>query len=171
MSPVLPAPQSPTPIRRSRKSVWIVVAVMAGTLLGAIALSKIPSSTPKLEVNAGPSMTATVDAVPTGRAVELTFDGTATGVDITMSIDGKMSQHTGLKVPMLHKDGSPGGFQYEGMEPGTRIYWSGQNTGDDGTLTCKIIVDGYVVEQNTSTGGFVITTCEATIPATDVTVS
>ena len=53
------------------------------------------------------------------------------------------------------------GFQYKWTQPGegTRfLYVSAQNNTASGTVTVKIIRDGVVLAENTSTGGYVIAT-------------
>lgn len=102
----------------------------------------------------------TLAAVDTSaeRTVDLEFDGDAAGVDITFQIGltGDPTQVEGKAVPLKIT---------QKLSPGTWVYWSGQNTGEYGDLTCRITVDGEVVKETTSSGGFVIATCTAEIPS------
>lgn len=44
------------------------------------------------------------------------------------------------------------------------LYISAQNEGDSGTITCEILVNGHRVKRSTSSGAYVIATCDATGP-------
>lgn len=45
---------------------------------------------------------------------------------------------------------------------GTFVYISAQNDRDTGSITCEILYDGVVAETATSTGAYVIATCDGT---------
>jgi hypothetical protein len=44
------------------------------------------------------------------------------------------------------------------------VYLSVQNQNAAGSVTCRILLDGMVVSENTSTGGYVIATCQGRVP-------
>lgn len=53
------------------------------------------------------------------------------------------------------------GWAYTWIQTGTRwLYMSAQNNTDSGTVTVKIIRDGQVVAQQTSSGAYVIATVD-----------
>ncbi len=55
------------------------------------------------------------------------------------------------------------GWAYTWKQTGTRwLYMSAQNNTDNGTVTVKIIRDGKVVAQQTSSGAYVIATVDGT---------
>jgi hypothetical protein len=55
------------------------------------------------------------------------------------------------------------GWAYTWKHTGTRwLYMSAQNNTDNGTVTVKIIRDGKVVAQQTSSGAYVIATVDGT---------
>ena len=55
------------------------------------------------------------------------------------------------------------GWAYTWKQTGTRwLYMSAQNNTDSGTVTVKIIRDGQVVAQQTSSGAYVIATVDGT---------
>jgi hypothetical protein len=47
---------------------------------------------------------------------------------------------------------------------GDFVYLSVQNQQGLGAVTCRITVDGKVVSENTSTGGYTIATCQGRVP-------
>lgn len=47
---------------------------------------------------------------------------------------------------------------------GDFVYISVQNQQPAGSVTCRITVDGTVVSENTSTGGYTIATCQGNVP-------
>lgn len=96
------------------------------------------------------------------RAVEYHLTGTAVGADLTWSDgSGQIAQAAGKKVPLTDGSGEPMSIDFKASS-GARLYVSGQNTGPTGTVSCRIVVDGETVAENTSDGGYAIVTCEAT---------
>ncbi|MGW6739708.1 MmpS family transport accessory protein [Streptomyces sp. NPDC055025] len=104
--------------------------------------------------------TAVLTQVSASSQVEYRLTGSAAGADLTFT-DGReqISQAAGKAVPLVTADG--GGIDFMAAR-GTSLYLSAQNTGDAGDLTCQIVVDGVVVAENTSSGGYTIVTCQAT---------
>ncbi len=49
---------------------------------------------------------------------------------------------------------------FENVQPGTFLYVSAQNQHDSGDVTCTLFVDGQQVQTHTSTGAYVIVTCD-----------
>lgn len=49
------------------------------------------------------------------------------------------------------------------VPPGSFLYVAAQNTGQSGSVTCKITVDGETFKESTSTGPFVIANCSGPI--------
>jgi hypothetical protein len=96
-----------------------------------------------------------VSPTPTKPKVTLAFYGDTKGVDITYSLNGKISQLADRAVPVSVSVDLPSG---------TRIYWSGQSQSGYGDISCQISIDGKMLDENRSVGGYVITTCEATVP-------
>jgi hypothetical protein len=85
--------------------------------------------------------------------------GSADGVDITFETPDGTAQGAGKAVPL----GAPGeepGMRISGFLPGDFVYISAQNTGEDGTVTCRIVgSDGATISENTSDGAYAIATC------------
>jgi hypothetical protein len=91
------------------------------------------------------------------RSVEYRLRGDARAVDMTWTDgNGQTSQANGLALPLSD------GLSFS-AQTGSLMYLSAQNTGSDGYVTCEIVVDGEVVAQNTSSGGYAIVTCNTTV--------
>lgn len=98
---------------------------------------------------------------PVRALVEL--DGSATGADITADLGAGISQFSGKAVPLRDVHGTRG--LWLDVSHGQRLYFSAQNTGDDGTLHCRIKTDaGSVIAENWSSGGYSTVTCAGVVP-------
>ncbi|QXE36198.1 hypothetical protein KQY30_20080 [Streptomyces sp. GMY02] len=110
---------------------------------------------------AGSEETAVLTEVSASSRVEYRLTGSADGADLTFTDGrGQMAQAAGKAVPLVSTDGAPLDFT---AVRGTSLYLSAQNTGSTGDLTCQILVDDMVVAENTSSGGYTIVTCQATV--------
>lgn len=67
-----------------------------------------------------------------------------------------------INLPMMTRDGDTG-LTYT-FRSGDFVYLSVQNSDAAGSVTCRITVDGVVISENTSTGGYVIASCKGTVP-------
>lgn len=86
-------------------------------------------------------------------------EGTAPGVNITVTTPTGITQANGKAVP-LRRGGSPG-LQY--MFPaGAFVSISAQNVESYGDLLCRITVNGRVVSENRASGGYAIASCDGT---------
>lgn len=65
-----------------------------------------------------------------------------------------------VSLPLRNKAGGDG-LRYE-FGRGEFVYIAAQNQGEYGSVTCRIVVDGEVVSENTSTAAYGIATCKAT---------
>ncbi len=70
---------------------------------------------------------------------------------------------------MSDAPGGPNGWQASDGKwyppaHGAFVYISVQNRGDSGSVTCSITVDNVVVAENTSSGGYVIASCDGLVP-------
>ena len=96
------------------------------------------------------------------REITYEVEGTAHGTDITMTdSSGSISQQSGLAVPLQSKDGGQGLTSI--MSCGDFASISAQNTGSHGTITCRISADGVVLDETTSSGAYVIASCDAIV--------
>ncbi|TFD10072.1 DUF2510 domain-containing protein [Cryobacterium sp. TMT1-2-2] len=163
-SPILPAVTLPS-VRTGpgclALTVWIIVgaAVIAIVIAFATALSS-PDSTSSRSAD-----TRAIPAEPPAPAPALRatyfVEGTASSASITASSGTGTEQHD-VKLPMTNTDGEIGVSHT--TAPGAFLYISAQNRGDRGTVTCKIIVDGVTVSENTSSGAYGIASCDYSMP-------
>lgn len=72
---------------------------------------------------------------------------------------GGTAQQADINVPLVMKDTGRTGMPLS-FGDGEFLYLAAQNMQAGGSVTCSIKVDGEVVAENTSTGGYVIATCD-----------
>ena len=85
-------------------------------------------------------------------------EGSAPGVSVTIETPTGTSQADDRAVPLGNEGEAPGlTFKFT---PGAFVYISAQNSGETGTVTCRITVDGLVISENTADGAFSIATCK-----------
>lgn len=90
------------------------------------------------------------------------YEMTGDGANFSMTAktpDGTVQANPDL--PLQTTDGGNFGFA---ASAGDFVYISGQAK-DGRELTCRILVDGEVIAENTSTGQYTIVTCDGTVPA------
>ncbi len=86
--------------------------------------------------------------------------GTATSADVTYSTASGTQQATGVDLPLKNNSGTYGILMDDSSAPDF-LYISAQNGDDYGEVSCRIMIDGVTVAQNTSSGGYAIVTCQA----------
>lgn len=72
------------------------------------------------------------------------------------------SEQADVDLPLRTADGT--GIHVAGFKTGDFLYLSIQNLDASGSVTCRISVDGYIVSENTSSGGYTIATCKGQVP-------
>lgn len=105
---------------------------------------------------------ATDDHTGSSSTSEVVYEveGTAEMASITISVPGGgTSQASDIDVPM--QTSSHVGLRNT-FSSGEFLYLSAQNSQDHGTIICRITVDGVVVAEVTSSGAYVIATCDGT---------
>lgn len=98
-----------------------------------------------------------VVAALTPSEVVYEVEGDAAYADVTMETPTGQSQQSPDLPMALESGGGPLTFEFT---PGSFVYLSAQNPDESGDITCRITVDGVVVSENTSSGGFAIATCK-----------
>ena len=142
--PLLPYPGHQPPQRkRGHTWLWILLGVVIAVVL-AYAVGNLPPS--------GPS-THTVTYQADGA-------GTTSGMFTFEAPTG--TQQAVAALPLRTAAG--GAVTFDGLKSGAFVYLSVQNQNAAGSVTCRILVDGAVVSENTSTGGYVIATCQGRVP-------
>lgn len=133
---------------------FIVVVSAVAALLGAGSKSTGSATTPAVVA----SYTPIVRTV----SYEADGDGTNAGAYTLRSADGGTRQGD-ADLPLTNKAGGTG-LQLAGFGSGDFVYLSVQNSNGYGSVTCRIVVDGVTVSENTSSGGYTIATCEGQVP-------
>lgn len=139
----VPQAAPPAPQYRPRLWLWIVLGVIVAFAISAL-IWAYPPSTPA---------NSTHTVVYTTEADGYTGSG-RTGMVTAQTPGGGSAQRTGL-LPIT------GTFTFH---TGDFVYVSVQNQQGAGSVTCRITVDGAVVSENTSSGGYTIATCKGEVP-------
>lgn len=95
------------------------------------------------------------------REVLYEVEGTTSRASVTLETSTGTQQST-INVPLKNKSGGIG--VRTSMEAGDFAYLSAQNKERGGEISCRITVDGDVISENTSTGGYVIASCSGRVP-------
>lgn len=108
------------------------------------------TSAPSVEAAAADPVT-TADPV-TPDVVIYKITGSASSVDVTyQNADDQTTQDSAVGLPWtMNAPTATGSF----------VYISAQNQDDSGTVTCEIDINGVVAVTNTSTGAYVIASCD-----------
>lgn len=89
--------------------------------------------------------------------------GTTAG-SITLRTESGGTVQKDVALPMTDKATGAMGISSDLFKRGGALYLSLQNKEADGSVTCRIEVDGKVVDEATSSGGFKIATCVGKVP-------
>lgn len=110
--------------------------------------------------------TPSVEYTPVAHKVVYAADGSvSTTANYTWATPGGGTQQAeGADLPLMTKGTDEIGITYDGFGSGAFVYLSVQNAEEYGSVTCRIIVDGVEVSVNTSSGAYVIATCEGAVP-------
>lgn len=147
----------------------IMLAILAVGFF-AVVIAPILDSGPEEDVRRAAdrlSRPFAVDDGPAGSScsdVVYFVEGTASSVSITVTdAEGDTEQATNRAVPLSNSSGRPG-LNIGCVPSGQFLYISAQNEGESGTVTCRIEADGRTVAEATSTGSYVIATCDDVAP-------
>jgi len=145
-------PQTRVVGRRGSAWRWVVWAG-AGALLVTLLVSIASANFKTAEAGKAIAVASAT------RMVLYEVEGTAKGVDMTLQTPSGTSQRNGKAVPVTNKASGRPGILFE-MQAGSFLYIAAQNNGASGTISCRITVDGVVVAENFSSGGYAIATCQ-----------
>lgn len=125
-----------------------------------------------LVVFAWPKASAEPSASSSSTSTTVVYEAESAGTDegsITLQAPtGTQQANTGL--PLKTTDGETG-ISYTGFQPGAFVYLSVQNQKASGSVTCRITIKSVtgnltvsrVISENTSTGGYVIASCQGQV--------
>jgi hypothetical protein len=101
---------------------------------------------------APPTTSTYAPPAPKPVTVEYQVDGSATSASLTyQNPTGVAQTDASLPTSLPYPQGQ--------FHAGDFVYVSAQNSGASGTTTCRILVDGVVISQNTASGAYTIATC------------
>lgn len=128
----------------------VLVAITA--FLGNLSSGRHPAQTPPPGSLASAPVTADVlyEVTGTTRSAFMTMNlpmGTAEFA-IRVPMVGVVMKTPGLHIPFEH---------------GSSAYLTAQSKQGQGTVTCRISVDGVVIAENTATGPYTLATCRGTV--------
>lgn len=159
VQPSAPAPSAPKTRRTPPYTIMIGIGlggILAAVIALVIVFGVLPTS--NSGTTAGPSTHTVVYQADASGA-----RGARSG-DITLrTADGGTSQQAGVGLPLMTKAGDTG-LTYSGFKPGDFVYLSIRNADSAGSVTCRILVDGNVISENTSSGAYTIATCSSRVP-------
>lgn len=112
------------------------------------------NTTPQAGTPQSPTQSPTQSPPKSGHVVVYRIRGSAPRALITYSTPSGQEQENGAAVPWKKA------IKTHGVDTATI---SAQNQAASGTITCEITVDGKLVKRSTSSGGYAIATCTATI--------
>lgn len=140
-------PPTPAP-RKRRKWPWIVGGAAALLLVIAVAGGggQAPAGSTSTAGGSAPAVSSSAATV----VYEITGSGRASNVTYNSDGGGSIAQEAGVKLPWRKEISVDRGFAITTV--------SAQNAGS-GQITCRILVDGEVVKENTSSGQYSIVTC------------
>ncbi len=132
-----------------------LVAMLAACSSGGTGHGPVPPSTP-------------------AQAVVVTYelDGTATSANITYYTPRQPVWQRGVDVPLTNlaettDDYAQRGRQVFGFHSGDHVYFAAEDTGESGSLTCRIHSNngyGGIISENTSRGVPAQVTCRGRVP-------
>lgn len=104
-------------------------------------------------------------APPAAMSRTVVYEADGTGTDEgSITIEAPTgTQQVKAALPLKTKAGATG-LTYPGFRKGAFVYLSVQNQNASGSVTCRIVVDGVTISENTSAGGYVIATCKGQVP-------
>lgn len=117
-------------------------------------------------VSSPPTAAPTAEPTPATRTITYIVTGRTNRGSATMQTPSGIQQEDidtlrfGTNTPF---DDRPLSYEFE-ANSGEFVSISVQNGNDSGTITCTILSDGRQIAQNTSSGAFVIASCDATVP-------
>jgi hypothetical protein len=83
---------------------------------------------------------------------------------VTMQSESGGTLQKDVALPMADEATGQPGVASDGFKHGAHLYLSLQNSEAAGSVTCRIEVDGKVVDEATSSGAYKIATCVGKVP-------
>jgi predicted small lipoprotein YifL len=112
-----------------------------------------------------PMPSATTTAATSSPQVVMYAEGTGTkSANVTMRTESGGTIQKSVALPMGDPNTGKLGVESTGFKSGDLLYMSLQNSESSGSITCRIEVDGKVIDKATSSGAGVVATCQGRVP-------
>lgn len=136
----------------SRRRVFVVASVIVAVLAVAIWVGRSPTSPSDREAGSSSDQPRSSTSTVVYQVI-----GTVRWADVTMQTPTGTSQQT-PDVPLTDASTGKQGLTFE-FPAGSYVAISAQKKDEAGAITCRIIVDGVMVSENTSTAAYGIASC------------
>lgn len=145
LAPTAPAPAAPAQAEpKKRPPIWGYIAVTFALLFGCYFVFAVIPAGVRSSASAAKTYTVTYRVGGSTPYVDVTYQNSG----------GDAEQKSRVQVPWS---------KVITARTGQFVYISAQNQISSGTVTCQILVDGQVVKESESSGGYTIATCSGSI--------
>lgn len=151
-----PAPAKDHGMRNTVIAVGLIIVTIAA-IAALVNFGKDPAGSPASSTSYTTATHTVVYEADGGQA-----PGIRTGSFTLRSDDGGTVQGE-TNLPMKNKAGGTG-LTFTGFGSGDFVYLSVQNEDAAGSVTCRIVVDGITISENTSVGAYKIASCSSRVP-------
>lgn len=148
-SPAVAVSRAPLPVRRFKRPFMMLTATTV--FVAGSCTSEQPAAAPD------------APAKPPHVVFYAEGEGTASGAVTFLSESGGTIQKD-VALPMVDLSTNTPGISSDKFERGAALSMSIQNRERSGSVTCRIEVDGKVVDEATSTGAFKVVSCVGKVP-------
>jgi hypothetical protein len=107
---------------------------------------------------------ASVPVVPAPRVVFFAEGEGTKSASVTMRTESGGTIQKDVALPMMNTATGQPGLGSDQFRRGQSLYLSLQNSEDAGSVTCRIEVNGKVVDEATSSGAYKVATCVGKVP-------
>jgi len=150
-----------TNILRSKVVLAALVVLVAATI--TVIFTGVLEVTGDMSSPSNPAATpVSVVPQPSHRVIYAATGELTRTASYTMRTDDGGTVQADGDLPLVKKSG--GLVVFTGFKSGDFVYLSVQNSEGFGSVSCRIIVDGVEISNNTSYGGYKIATCQGRVP-------
>jgi hypothetical protein len=133
-----------------------VIAIVGLALTGCSSSKDEPTATPVSSTSTASGGSPKVSFFAEG-------EGTKSG-SITMRSESGGTIQKDVALPMGNPTTGEMGISSDSFKHGDFLYISLQNSEASGSVTCRIEVDGVKLDEETSSGGYKVVSCQAQLP-------
>ena len=139
--------------KRGRICIWKMMLTATSVIVAVGCTGNEPGSAPETPASAGPPR------------VVFYAEGEGTkSAAVTMRTESGGTVQKDVALPLHNAATGTPGIDSTAYKRGDQLYFSMQNRQGAGSVTCRIEVDGQVIDEATSSGGYKIATCVGKVP-------